>query len=167
MSGRTTILEAENQTPSTGLVLAAFQTAAVGSAASNVRLKRIEISQNGSTTLSPIRGDVSTRTTAGTLTTTSLAPNVIRPVGSAASGLAGSTSVIGGTGRSGVISTADSGGTYTTIFPFNFPNTAGYLWKPDPDEEIWIPPSTVCVVRFLATPTPTGNWTFSVWLVEE
>jgi len=166
MSGKTTILQGENQTPGTGLVLVAFQTAA-GSGAAKVELKRIEISENQGTTLSMIRGDVSTRNTSGTLTTTSLAPVTIRPVGGPASGLAGNTSVIGGAGRSGIISSADSGGTYTTLFSFNFSNTAGYLWKPDPDEQIQIPASTVCVVRFLATPTPSSGWTFSVWLVEE
>lgn len=167
MSGRTYVLRGENQTLSTGNVLAAFQTAAAGSAAANVRLKRLEISQSGTTTLAMIRGEIATRDTAGTLTTTSLAPTAIRPAGGPASGLSGNTSVIGGTGRSGIISSADSGGTYTTLYPFNFPNTAGMLWKPDPDEEIWIPASTVCVVRLLATPGTTTGWTVSLWTVEE
>ena len=167
MSGRISILKGENQTTNTGSILIAFQTAAVTAAASNVRLKRLEISQNATTTLAMLRADIATRDTAGTLTTTSLAPTVLRPAGGAASGLAGSTSVIGGTARSGIISSADSGGTYTSLYPFNFPNTAGFLWKPDPDEEIWISPSTVCVVRFLTAPGTTTGWTFSLWLVEE
>ena len=167
MSGRTTVLGAENQTLSTGSVLAAFQTAAAGSAASNVRIKRLEISQSGTTTLAMIRGEIATRDTAGTLTTTSLAPKVVRPVGGAASGLSGNTSVIGGAGRSGIVSSADSGGTYTSVYPFNFPNTAGYLFKPDPDEELWIAPSTVCVVRFLAAPGTLTGWTFTLVLSEE
>ncbi len=167
MSGRISILKGENQTLSTGSIVLAFQTAAVGSAASNIRLKRLELSQNGTATLAMLRADIATRDTAGTLTTTSLAPTVVRPVGGAASGIAGSTSVIGGVARSGIISSADSGGTYTSIYPFNFPNTAGFLWKPDPDEEIWISPSTVCVVRFLAAPGTLTGWTFSLWLAEE
>lgn len=167
MSGKPTLLVGENLTLGTGNVLAAIQTAAVNSLAAQVRIKRLEISQSGSTTLADIRGEISTRTTAGTLTVTSQAPSAIRPVASAASGLAGSTAPAGGTARSGINSSADSGGTYTQILPFNFANTSGYLFKPDPDEEIWIPPSTLFVVRFLATPGTTTGWTFSLWLIEE
>lgn len=167
MSGKTTLLVGENLTLGTGNVLAAFQTAAVNSLAAQVKIKRLEISQSGSTTLALIRGDIATRNTAGTLTTTSLAPTNVRPLAGPASGLAGNTSVIGGTARSGINSSADTGGTYTQVMPFNFPNTAGYLFKPDPDEEIWVPPSTVACVRFLATPGTTTGWTFALWLVEE
>lgn len=167
MSGKVTILKAENATLGTGSVLAAFQTAAVNSLAAQVQIKRLEISQSGSTTLAMIRGEISTRDTAGTLTTTSLAPTNYRPLAGPASGLAGNTSVIGGVGRSGVTSSADSGGTYTQVFPFNFANTAGYLFKPEQDEQLWIPPSTVAVVRFLAAPGTLTGWTITLWLVEE
>jgi hypothetical protein len=167
MSGRTSILFGENLTLGTGNVLAAFQTAAVAAAASNVRIKRLEISQSGSTTLAMIRGDISTRTTAGTFTVTSQTPTVVRPVGGAASGLTGNTAPAGGTARSGINSSADTTGTYTQLMPFAFANTAGYLFKPDPDEEIWIPPSTLATVRFLATPGTATGWTFALWLVEE
>jgi hypothetical protein len=166
MPGRITVLRGENLTLGTGNVLAAIQTAAVGSAAAKVRTKRLEISQSGSTTLAMIRGEIATRDTAGTLTTTSLAPANLRPVGGAASGLAGSTSVVGGAGRSGINSSADSGGTYAQLYPFNFANTAGFLLKPDPEEMVEVPPSTVCVVRLLATPGTTTGWTF-VWVIEE
>jgi hypothetical protein len=167
VSGIITVLKAENQTLSTGSVLLALQTAAAGSAAARVAVKRLEISQSGTTTLAMIRGEIATRDTAGTLTTTSLAPTAIRPIGGQASGLAGNTSVIGGAGRSGVTSSADSGGTYTSIYPFNFPNTAGYLFKPDPDEEIIVPASTVFVVRFVAAPGTLTGWTFALILCEE
>lgn len=168
MSGKVTILKGENLTLTTAVRnLAAFQTAAVGSAGSNVYIKRLEISQSATTTLAMCRADISTRDTAGTLTSTSLAPTIVRPAGGAASGLAGNTSVIGGAGRSGINASVDSGGTYTQLMPFNFPNTAGYLFKPDPDEEIWISPSTVCAVRFLADPSALTGWTFTLWLREE
>jgi hypothetical protein len=167
MSGRTSILFGENLTLGTGNVLAAFQTAAAAAAASNVRIKRLEISQSGSTTLAMIRGDISTRTTAGTFTVTAQTPTIVRPVGGAASGLTGNTAPAGGTARSGINSSADTTGTYTQLMPFSFANTAGYLFKPDPDEEIWIPPSTLATVRFLATPGTTTGWTFALWLVEE
>jgi hypothetical protein len=165
--GKITVLKGENLTTGTGSVLAAVQTAAVASAASNVRVKRLEISQSGSTTLAMLRADFATRDTAGTLTMTSLAPTTIRPVGGAASGLTGNTAPAGGVGRSGINSSADSGGTYTSIFPFNFANTAGYLYKPAPDEELWFSPSTLFVVRFLAAPVPTTGWTFTLTLDEE
>jgi hypothetical protein len=167
MSGKVTVLAGENLTLGTGSVLAAIQTAAVNSLAAQVRIKRLEISQSGSTTLAQIRGEISTRTTAGTLTVTSAAPVAVRPVAGPASGLAGNVAPAGGVGRSGINSSADTGGTYTQIMPFNFPNTAGYLFKPDPDEEIWFPPSTLFVVRLLAAPATLTGWTFSLWLVEE
>jgi hypothetical protein len=164
--GKITVLKGENMTLGTGNVLAAFQTAAAAAAAQHVFIKRCEISQSGSTTLAMIRAEFATRDTAGTLTTTSIAPTTIRPVGGGASGIAGSTSVIGGTARSGVNSSADSGGTYTSLYPFNFPNTAGYLYKPAPDEEMEVNASTVFVVRLLATPGTTTGWTISIVLDE-
>lgn len=166
MPKRIYVLKGENLTLGTGNVLAAIQTAAATSAASHVAVKRLEISQNVSTTLTQVRGEFATRDTAGTLTTTSLAPTAIRPVGGPASGLSGNTSVIGGTGRSGINSSADSGGTYTSIYPFNFANTAGYLFKPDPDEELWFLPSTVFVVRLLGSPTAASGWTFTLVIDE-
>lgn len=164
---RITVLKGENLTLGTGNVLAAIRTAAAAAAAARVKVKRLEISQSGSTTLAMIRGQMATRDTAGTLTMTSLAPTNIQPLGGPASGLAGNVAPAGGDGRSGINSSADSGGTYTEVLPFNFPNTAGYLWKPDPTEEIWVPASTVFVVRFLATPGTTTGWTFALFLDEE
>jgi hypothetical protein len=165
--GKITELAFENQTLSTGSILAALQTAASGSAASHVFIKRLEISQSGSTTLAMIRGDIATRDTAGTLTLTSQAPRVVRPVGGSASGFSGSTAPAGGTGRSGIISSADSGGTYTQLHPFNFANTAGYLYKPAPDEEIELLGSTLFVVRFLTAPGTLTGWTMALTLNEE
>jgi hypothetical protein len=165
--GRITVLKSENATMSTGSILAAVQTAAVGSAASNIHIKRLEISQSGSTTLAMCRAEFATRDTAGTLTVTSLAPTAIRPVGGPASGLTGSTAPAGAVARSGVTSSADSGGTYTSIFPFNFANTAGYLYKPAPDEELWFSPSTLFVVRFATAPGTLTGWTFTLTLDEE
>src|SRR5688572_13374597 len=123
--GKRTILAAEEFDLGTGNVMAAFQTAASGSAASHIRVTRIEIFQNGSTTLEMCRGECATRDTAGTLTMTSTTPRTVSPLGAAASGLAGNTAPAGGTGRSGTNSSADSGGTYTSIFPFNFANLNG------------------------------------------
>jgi hypothetical protein len=113
-----------------------------------------------------LRADIATRDTAGTLTVTSLAPTAIRPVAGPASGIAGNTAPAGGTARSGITSSADSGGAYTSIYPFNFANTAGYLYKPAPDEEILIPASTLFVVRFLAAPGTLTGWTFALTIDE-
>lgn len=163
--GKRTTLTAENMTLSTGNVLAAFQSAAAAAAAQIVRVTRIEISQSGSITLAMIRGAIGKRDTAGTLTMTSTTPQP-NPLGGAASGLTGNTNVIGGTARSGTNSSADSGGTYTDQRYFNFPNLNGYIWKPDPGEELIVPPSTVWVVRLLAAPGTLTGWTIAVDLEE-
>lgn len=164
--GRRTVLAAEEFDLGTGNVLAAFRTGAITAAAGIVRVTRIEIFQNGTTTGEMVRGECATRDTAGTLTMTSTTPRRIDPLGGVASGLAGNTAPAGADGRSATNSSADSGGTYTSIFPFNFYNLNGYLWKPDPAEEIVVPPSTVFVVRFTAAPSSTADWGISVWLDE-
>jgi hypothetical protein len=161
-----TVLKGENQTMSTGSIMLAIQTAAANSLGARIAIKRLEISQSGTATLAMLRADIATRDTAGTLTMTSLAPTAIRPVAGPASGIAGNTAPAGGTARSGITSSADSGGAYTSIYPFNFANTAGYLYKPAPDEEILIPASTLFVVRFLAAPGTLTGWTFALTIDE-
>lgn len=164
--GKRTVLSADEFDLGTGAVLAAFRTAAATALAGLVRVTRVEIFQNGTTTLEQIRAEMATRDTAGTLTLTSTTPRTVQPIGGAASGLAGNTAPAGGDGRSGTNSSADSGGTYNNIRYFDFPNLSGYLWKPSPDEEIIIPASTVFVVRFLATPTSALDWGISIDLDE-
>jgi hypothetical protein len=164
--GKRTELAAENMTLTTGtLAIAAFQTAAAGSLASIVAVTRIEISQSGSTTLAMIRGAFGKRDTAGTLTMTATSPGP-KAIGGAASGLAGNTAPAGGAGRSGTNASVDSGGTYTDLHPFAFANLNGYLWKPDPDEEVLVPASTLFVVRFLAAPATLTGWTIAIDLEE-
>lgn len=163
--GKRTVLSAENFTMGTGSVLAAIQTAAVGGLASIVRVTRIEISQSGSTTLAMIRGVMSRRDTAGTLTMTATTPQS-NPLNGSASGLVGNTAPAGAVGRSGTNSSADSGGAYTDNRYFNFANLNGYLWKPDPEEELTIPPSTLFVVRFLAAPGTLTGWCVTLDLDE-
>jgi hypothetical protein len=168
-SGKRYVLNGSNMTlvGAGGLVLAGFQTAAEGNAASTVRLTRIGISQTGSTTLEMVRAAISMRDTAGTLTLVSQAPNPTAPIGGAVSGLAGNTNIIGGAGRSGINSSADSLGTYTDLdTSISFANLNGGLWKPDPKEEIEIPPQKVIVVRFLAAPTGLTGWNIALYLEE-
>lgn len=164
--GKLTILRGENLTLGTGNVLGVFNTPAFGTAGARLKVKRIEIFQSGTTTLQQIRAEMFTRDTAGTLTTTSSAPQPVKPIGDAASAFSGNTSVIGGTGRSGINSSADSGGTYTQQIPINFPNTAGYLGKYAPDEEPEVGASTVFGLRLLAAPTTTTGWGFQMWVDE-
>lgn len=165
--GRISVLKGQNLSLGTGSVLGAFSTPTAGSAGARVKIKRLEISQRATTTLAMCAGEFSTRDNAGTLTTTSSAPTVIVPIGAAASAFSGNTSVIGGTARSGINSSADSGGTYTTIYPFEFANTAGYLYKPDDTEAIVVPASTFFVVRFATAPGTTTGWTFTLTMEEE
>lgn len=169
MSGRLTLISGENLTLTTAVnVLAALQTAAAGTnLAQNTSIRRLEVWQTGTSTLAMVRGEISTRTTAGTLTATSKAPAAIDPVAGAVSGFSGNTAPAGGTARSGINASVDTGGTYTQIMPFGFANTSGYLFKPDPEEEIWFQPSTLFVVRFLADPSALTGWGFNLWLREE
>ena len=164
--GKRTVLTAENMTLTTAIrVLAFISTAAAGSAASNVRVTRVEISQNGTTTLQMIRGAFATQT--GTTTTgTATTPQAISPLGSAASGLTGNTNPSGGTARTATNLSVNTTPGYTDRHYFNFTNLSGYLWKPDPQEEIIIPPSTLFAIYLLADPTTLAGWTISVWLDE-
>lgn len=164
--GKRTVLTAENMTLTTAIrVLALIHTAAAGSAGSNVRITRVEISQSGTTTLQQIRGAFATQT--GTTTTgTATTPQVIAPTGGAASGLTGNTNPSGATGRSATNLSVNTTPGYTDRHYFNFPNLSGYLWKPDPQEEIWVPPSTMFAIYLLADPSTLAGWTISVWLDE-
>lgn len=164
--GKMTTLSAAEFDLGTGAVLAAFRTAAATALGGIVRVRRCEIFQNGSTTNELVRGEFATRDTAGTLTMTATTPRGKQPLGGPASGLTGNTAPAGGDGRAGTNSSADSGGTYTNLQFFDFHNQNGYLWKPDEKEEIVVPPSTVFVVRFLATPTSALDWGITLELEE-
>lgn len=142
---------------STGSVLIAFQTTASPNAGALIEIVRCEITQSGSATSAQVRLVFSTRDTAGTLTTTSVTP-VNTVVGGPASALSGNTSVIGGTGRIGINSSADSGGTYTNHFAMAPNQLNGYLYLPVPEERIKVPPSTVWCARFATAPTSTADW---------
>lgn len=164
---KTTTLSAENGTLTTAVRnLAHISTAAAGAAAAQVRVKRVEISQNGSTTLQMIRGAFSLQTAGTTVTATAVTPVRINPLGGAASGLTGNTAPAGGTARTGTFATVNTTPTYVDHWYFNFANLNGYIWKPDPLEELWIPPSTIWTLRFLADPTTMTGWTFSIVLDE-
>lgn len=161
MMGRAYVLSGENLTLGTGNVLAAIQSAAAGAAGSRLEIDRIEIGQSGTGTSAQIRAAFGTRDTAGTLTTTSMAPNPLT-LGGPASGISGNVAPAGGTARSGVNSSADSGGTYLNTVPRAFNNIVGDLWVPTPENRIVVPPSVLFVVRLLATPTGTTGWTVAV-----
>lgn len=164
--GRKSVLTAENMTLTTAIrVLAFINSAAAGNNGSNIEVTRVEISQNATTTLQQIRGAFATQT--GTTTTgTATTPRVVRPLGGAASGLSGNTNPAGGTGRTATNLSVNTTPGYTDHHYFNFSNLSGYLWKPDPQEQIIIPPSTMWAIYFLADPTTLSGWTISVWLDE-
>lgn len=156
-------LSGENLSLGTGNVLAAIRTAAdQATAGGEIDIKRIEISQSGSTTSAQCRAEIATRNTAGTLTVTSATPRAVNPLGGPASGIAGNADPLGANARCGVNSSADSGGTYTSIRPFAFNNLNGYLWIPTPEEKLVLPPASLLVVRFIAAPGTTTGWTIAV-----
>lgn len=155
--GRVYTVHGENLTLGTGSVLVALQTAATVNAGAIIRPLRVEVTQSGSTTSAQVRLLFSTRDTAGTLTTTSVTP-VNVSLGGPISGLVGNTSVIGGTARIGINSSADSGGAYTNHFAAAFNVLNGYMYLPVPEERLVIPASTVWCVRFAAAPASTTGW---------
>lgn len=164
--GKTTVLTAENFTLTTNILNLAFiSTAAAGSAAAYVEVLRVEISQRGSTTLGMVGGAFSTQT-GTTVTATSTTPATVRPLGGAASGLAGNSSPAGGAGRSGTNCSVNTTPGYTNHHFFDFANLNGYLWQPTPQQQIIIPPSTLWTVRLIADPATLTGWTVSVWLDE-
>jgi hypothetical protein len=158
--GRRYILSGENLSLGTGDVLAAMQTAAAGNAGSIIEIERVEVTQNATATSAQVRLALGQRNTSGTLTVTSATPNPI-VLGGPASGIAGGTSPLTAA-KSGVNSSADSGGTYTSTYVVNPNNQGGFLWIPIPEHKIILPPSTVFAVWFVAAPGTTTGWTVSV-----
>lgn len=159
--GRRYVLSGENLSLGTGSVLAALQTAAaLTSAGGMIRILRCEATQSATATAAQVRLALRTRDTAGTLTVTSATPAPLF-IGGPASGIVGGTSPLTAA-KSGVNSSADSGGTYTTIWPVAANNVNGWLWLPTPDEQIIVPPSTVLVAQFLTAPGTTTGWTVSL-----
>lgn len=160
--GRVYTAIGENLTLGTGSVLLALRTATGLNAASLLKVQRVEVTQSGSTTSAQVRLLFSTRDTAGTLTTTSVTPtNNAAPVGGPASGLTGNTNVIGGAGRIGINSSADSGGTYANHWSVAPNQLGGYLYHPIPEERIQITPDIVWLCRFAAAPANLSGWTIA------
>jgi hypothetical protein len=160
---RVYVVGGENGTLGTGSVLLAMRTAADGvTAGGQLAIRRIEVFQNASTTSGQCRAEVFKRDTAGTLTMTSVTPQPLSPIVGPASAISGSTAPAGTAARVGFNSSADSGGTYVSIYQVNFNNLNGWLWVPTPTEVIEIPPATVWGVRFIANPTGTTGWGIAV-----
>jgi len=163
--GRITNLFAENFTLTTTILnLAMISTPTAGTAGAATRIKRVEISQNGTTTLQMIRGAFSTQT-GTTVTATSTTPAKLNPVG-VGSLFAGNGSPFGGTLRSATNASVNTTPSYTNQHVFNFANLNGYLWQPTPEEEIVLAPSQFWSVRLLADPTTLTGWCVSVILEE-
>ena len=145
-----------------------ISAAAAGSTGSNIKIKRVEISQSGTTTLQMIRGAFS-RQTAGTTVTAAATPiaESLRPMGGAATALTASTTPAGAASRYGMLATVNTTPTYVDDHVFAFANTNGYIWQPTPEQEIWIAPSQIWTVRFAADPTTLTGWDFSIVWEEE
>lgn len=162
--GRRYCLSGENLTMGTGNVLAAMQSAAAAAAGSILEIERVEITQSGTATSAQNRIVLGQRDLTGTLTCTSATPNPL-VLGGPASGIAGGTSSLTAA-KSGVASSADSGGTYTNTYPCNPNNLGGYVWQPVEKHQLIIPASTLFVVRFLAAPATTSGWCVAVFFHE-
>ncbi len=158
--GRRYSLSGENQTMSTGSVLAAMQSAAAGNAGAIIEIERVEVTQSHNATSAQSRIVLCQRDTAGTLTVTGATPNPLI-LGGPASGITSGTSPLT-VAKCGVTSSADSGGTYTNTWPCNPNNQGGYVWIPIKEHDLILPPSTVFVVRFLAAPIDLAGWTVTV-----
>jgi hypothetical protein len=150
-------LSGENLTLGTGNVLAAIQADAAGNQGAILRLLRVEVSQSGTATAAQVRLAINKRDLLGTLTVAAATPQNLS-LGGPASGIVGGTNPLTA-GTCGVNSSADSGGTYTNVWPVAPNNVNGWLWLPTPDEQILVPPSTLVVVRFLAAPGTLTGWT--------
>jgi hypothetical protein len=167
MTGRVYTVNGENGTLGTGSVLLAMRTAAdKATAGGELAILRIEVFQNASVTAGQCRLEMFTRDTAGTLTMTSVTPRALSPLNGPASAITGSTAPAGTAAKVGFNSSADSGGTYVTVYNTNFNNLNGYLWVPTPEERIIIPPATVWGLRFTANPTSTTGWGVAVTYAE-
>ncbi len=153
----------KNFTLGTGNVLWALRTAANDvTSGGGIKVLRVVVGQRGTATSEQIEGEIAQRDTAGTLTMTSQTPRPLHPVGGPASGISGSTAPAGTAARTGTDSSADSGGTYTSLWPFCFNNLNGDQTILTPDEKIWVPAATVIVVRLNATPTGTTGWSITI-----
>lgn len=163
--GRRYVLAGENMTLTTAKVgLATIQSAAAGSAGSILAIERIEVTQNHNNSAAQVRLACGQRDTAGTLTVTAATPNPII-LGGPASGIAGGTNALTAA-KSGINSSADSGGTYTNTMVVNPNNLGGFAWIAIPEHKIILPPSTLFVIRFLADPSDLLGWTVNVWYDE-
>ena len=162
--GRRYVLTGENLSLGTGDVLAAFQPAAAGSAGSIIEVERVEVTQNATATSAQVRIALSNRNTSGTLTMTSATPAPL-VLGGPASGISGGTAPTTAA-KSGVNSSADSGGTYVDTYYVNPNNQGGFLWIPIPEHKVIVPPGVIFAVRFVAAPGTTTGWTVSVFFHE-
>jgi hypothetical protein len=151
----------ENITLTTAVdVLVAMQSAAAGNAGSILRIIRVEVSQISITTGAQVRCVIAQRTTATTLTTTALTPRPLT-IGGPASGITGGTAPTTAA-TAGYGATVDTGGTYTNTWPCAPHVFNGWLWLPTDKESIWLPPSTLIVVKLMADPSTLTGWDCSV-----
>ena len=125
-----------------------------------IEVERVEVTQNATATSAQTRLFLGSRNTSGTLTMTSATPNPI-VLGGPASGISGGTAPTTAA-KSGVNSSADSGGTYVQTYVVNPNNQGGFLWIPVPEHKLIVVPGVVFAVGFVAAPGTTTGWTVTV-----
>jgi hypothetical protein len=163
--GRLYNLIGENLTVGTGAVLASLNTGDHDiDPGGRIKIRRVEITQSGSTTAAMIRAALATRTLDATFTLTAATPTPVTAGGPAAT-LTGGTNGVTAL-NCGVASSADTNGTYINKWYASFCNLNGWLWIPTPGEELLIPSGTIFVVKLLAAPTTTTGWNIGVTFEE-
>lgn len=136
---------------------------AYASRASLLRVTRMWCSQAGTATSQQLAVRWGLQASAfGTFTSTTPAPLKINAV---ASGIAGSTSVAAAS--AGTDSSANSGGTFTTLGQDGFNNLNGWLWVPTPEDQIWVGPDLTFCLQLQGTPTTLTNWSAGITFAEE
>ena len=149
----------ENQTIVADATVVCVRTAtAVTSRASILEVKRVTVSQQGTSTSQELGVILGLKASAfGTFTSTTPSPHTI---GGTASGITGSTSVAAAS--AGTDASAEGGGTVTATHTEGFNNLNGYLWVPTDDERIIIPLDTAFIVKIRGTPTTLTGWNASL-----
>jgi hypothetical protein len=124
------------------------------SRASLLEILRITCSQSGTSTSQQLAIRCGLKASAfGTFTSTTPAPLTLNSVASAITG-----STTNAASSSGTDSSANGGGTFTTLWQEGFNNLNGYLWVPTPEERVLVGPDLTFLVQLQGTPTTLTGW---------
>lgn len=151
----------DNQTVSAAAILIGIRPGT----ATGFRVLRAWAAQRGSATSAQVGIQLGRKTSAFPTTLTGATP-VKMDEKDAASAFTGGTSLAAGT--CGTLATAEGAGAFTPVISDNFNNLTGWVWVPGHDEEMVFRAGSAdaCVLRFPATPSPTGNWSAGLIIQE-